>query len=298
VVENTIGVPFQLGGPAVAANPQDKWLLAMDNRLLVVTDDGRVFVHEVVENTIGVPFQLGGPAVAANPQDRWLLAMDNRLLVVTGIPVSRWNHSYTFLAVAPLSQVGSKDRWRYFAGLKENGQPDWQGSEASAQPLPPSDPLQNGNGYHQCLGYFSVRFIAGWNKWAMLYTCSNIAESGYNPDNGERGIYLRTAATPWGPWSTPQRIFNPDQAYCRFMHDQRGDKSDYCSGKGTNPAEESVRDLSTVVTKRAWGGEYAPILLPSRYAKVGPDRTILYFLMATWNPYQVVLMRTEVTPKP
>jgi hypothetical protein len=295
---NTVGVPFRLGGPKVAANPQDKSLLVMGNRLLVVTKDGRVFTHEVIGNTVGVPFRLGGPMVAANPQDKWLLVMGNRLLVVTGIPVSRWNHSYPFLAVAPLSSVKLKDSWRYFAGLKENGQPDWQESEALAQPLPPSDPLLDGKGYHQCLGYFSVRFIAGWRKWAMMYTCNNNAEEGYNIANGERGIYLRTAATPWGPWSTPQRIFNPDEAYCYFMHDQRGDESDYCNGKGTNPAEESVRDTRTPVTKRGAGGEYAPILLPSRYAKVGPDRTTLYFLVATWNPYQVVLMRTEVSPSP
>jgi hypothetical protein len=198
ITGTTIGVPFQLGGPKVAANPQDKWLLAMGARLLVITKSGDVFVHEVSDTTIGVPFQLGGPDVAANPQDKWLLAMGNRLLVVTGIPVSQWNHSHPFLAVAPLSWVGLRDSWRYFAGLKADGQPDWQASEALAQPLPPSEPSPDGRGYHQCLGYFSVRFIAGWRKWAIVYTCNNDASAGYNIDNGKRGIYLRTAATPWG----------------------------------------------------------------------------------------------------
>src|SRR5262249_26051226 len=66
VTGNTVGVPFQLDGPKVAANPQDKWLLVMGNRLLVVTKDGRVFVHQVTGNTVGVPFQLDGPKVAAN----------------------------------------------------------------------------------------------------------------------------------------------------------------------------------------------------------------------------------------
>ena len=51
-------------------------------------------------------------------------------------------------------------------------------------------------------------------------------------------------------------------------------------------------------TKRGWGGEYAPILLPSRYAKVSTNEATLYFLMSTWNPYQVMLMKTQVTRRP
>ena len=76
-----------------------------------------------------------------------------------------------------------------------------------------------------------------------------------------------------------------------------------CNNKnGVNPAEESVRDIVGWVkgtkTKRAWGAEYAPILLPSRYAKVSATQATLYFLLSTWNPYQVVLMRTQVTSVP
>jgi hypothetical protein len=40
------------------------------------------------------------------------------------------------------------------------------------------------------------------------------------------------------------------------------------------------------------------LLLPSRYAKVKRDQTSLYFLMSTWNPYQVVLMRTQLRVSP
>ena len=83
VAGNSIGVPFQLGGPKVAANPQDKWVLVVGNRILVVTKDSSVFAHDVAGNSIGVPFQLGGPKVAANPQDKWVLVMGNRILVVT-----------------------------------------------------------------------------------------------------------------------------------------------------------------------------------------------------------------------
>jgi hypothetical protein len=61
-----------------------------------------------------------------------------------------------------------------------------------------------------------------------------------------------------------------------------------------DPGEESVRNTEATPTTRAVGGEYAPILLPSRYARVTAEESTLYFLMGTWNPYQVVLMRMHV----
>jgi hypothetical protein len=42
-----------------------------------------------------------------------------------------------------------------------------------------------------------------------------------------------------------------------------------------------------------WGGEYDSFLIPS-YTRVSGNETRLYFVMSTWNPYQVVLMRTSV----
>ena len=35
-------------GSGVAANPQDKWVLTMGNRILVIVNDGRVFAHDIV----------------------------------------------------------------------------------------------------------------------------------------------------------------------------------------------------------------------------------------------------------
>jgi RecB family endonuclease NucS len=334
---NSIGVPFQLSGPRVAANPQDKWVLVMGNRILVVTQDGSVFAHEVSGNSIGVPFQLSGPRVAANPQDKWLLARNNGVLVITietvskekfqwpvpvmteansipGLPselsdrvVLIWGsgrdaehhfrHGYPYLAVAPLAAVSSMQTWRYYAGLDAQGKPRWDGSESAAQPLPPfgspvieRDP-RFGPGYHKCVGEFSVRFIDAWRKWVMMYACGS--GGAYNSNN-LRGIHLRTADAPWGPWSPPFRVFDPGQGYCQFIHAQ--DPSS-CKPGDLNPFEAAVRD-AVDPAKLAYGGEYAPFLLPSRYVQVDGDTTTLYFTMSTWNPYQVVLMKTEVSPTP
>jgi hypothetical protein len=44
-----------------------------------------------------------------------------------------------------------------------------------------------------------------------------------------------------------------------------------------------------------WGGEYGPYQI-AHMAKGSPKEvTQLYFVMSTWNPYQVVLMTTRLS---
>jgi hypothetical protein len=250
----------------------------------VVTDAGTV---------IGIPSHLTGRVV---------------LIWGTGREVyAQFRHSYPYLAVAPLHTVESMDSWRYYEAIGADGKPVWGDQEPKAQPLPPfGQPsaryriwnwltgrsfLPREPPYHKCLGEFSVGYIPEWQKWVMLYACSDDEKKGYNEAN-TRGIHLRTADAPWGPWSPPQRAFDPEEGYCRFMHHQ--DKSP-CT---PNPGDKGVVDTDFVDTdtgKLQYGGEYAPFLIP-RYTKVDRHQTVLYFVMSTWNPYQSVLMRTRVSP--
>ena len=56
--------------------------LVIGTRLVVVTEDGRAFAHEIGGNTIGISRQLDGPTVAGNPSDRWMVTMGQRILVI------------------------------------------------------------------------------------------------------------------------------------------------------------------------------------------------------------------------
>ena len=103
---------------------------------------------------------------------------------------------------------------------------------------------------------------------------------------------MRTATLPWGPWSAPDRIFDPSvpDGYCSFVYWPPEYWPPPCTS-GLNPFEEEKRHG----LNREVGGEYAPFLLPSRYAKPAPNgQTSIYYLMSTTNPYQVVLMRSDV----
>jgi len=318
-----VAVPIQLSGPPVAANPQDKWVVVASNTILVITADGKVFAHDVSGNVISAAIQLSGPPVAANPQDKWVLGTLRTILVIT-TDGRIFVHSVGSTSVGPATQMAgppvasnlqdkhvllmgsgivrilviTRQPWRFYAGQDAAGNPVWSNEEAAAQPLLPFGSPEFGEGFHQTFGYFSARFIAPWRKWAMLYTSNCDPSAGYNPANGPRGVYFRTADLPWGPWSAPEQIFDPGTGYCAFMHDRDADTGSQCVGRGLNPLEESVRDYDPDrggPNKRAWGGEYAPLLLPSRYAKVEAVGVTLYFLMSTWNPYQVVLMKTVIS---
>ena len=206
-----------------------------------------------------------------------------------------FHRSYPYLMAAPLAKLRKPSTWRYFSGVETTTRAVlWTDLEAGARAVEPFGTTEGliknlGDHYHECLGYFTVRRIEAWHKWVMLYACGSDTNAGYNPRNGGRGIFIRKADTPWGPWSAPQLLFDPAAGYCHFIHSLNP-----CPADAPNPVEEAVRKTFTNPSTRGTGGEYAPILLPSRYQRGTADNGTLYFLMGTWNPYQVVLMRTQV----
>jgi hypothetical protein len=324
----------ELGGragaaaPRVGANPDDRWVLVVGDQILVITDKGKVFGHRLDGDVIhaGVELTRSEQNITGGDRDRWVLGMGNDIVIVTGDghvvtyavttssivgpsfipglqrvaanPEDRW-----VLGVGSLDQGGRllvlpyyASGWRYFAGTGQLARPQWTNEERLAQPLAqlgapsPGSNIAPAN-YHKCLGYFSVRYLEAAGKWAMLYTCGN-DEKHHRPLRTEvRGVFLRTATLPWGPWSAPQRIFDPaNGGYCQFMHLPGGP----CSS-GTNPYESEKGKIENGKFVREVAGEYAPFLLPARFAKVGAGgQADLYYLMSTWNPYQVVLMKTRV----
>lgn len=173
-----------------------------------------------------------------------------------------YRRSNPFLAHVPLGSVEDRGAWRYLAGIDgESGQPRWSNQEADAVPL-----------FQQpCIGELSAAWNRFLQQWLMLYHCA-----------GEpRGINFRVAGLPWAPWSETQVLFDPwdDGGYCRFIHVSWDFRN--CDSVGGQGRE------------RVWGGEYAPYLI-DRFTTGDESSTMIYYLMSTWNPYQVVLMRSRL----
>ena len=182
------------------------------------------------------------------------------------VPSGKYRKSNVYLAFQPSAEITSRSSLRYWAGLDRAGQPIWDTREGAAKFL-----------FDQpCVGEFSVSYNRFIGKWIMLYNCDM-------PDR--RGINLRTADQPWGPWSAPQVIFHPwdDHGYCYFMH--------------TSWAFRNCDQLQEARLENTWGGEYGPYQF-SDFATGDASTTTIYYTMSTWNPYTVVLMKATLRTGP
>ena len=169
------------------------------------------------------------------------------------------------LACIPSEQIEKREVLRYFAGLDQEEVPRWSNSESAGAAL----------FHHDRLGEFSVAWVEPTKCWVMLYNTP-----------APRGIMMRTALNPWGPYSEGQIILDPwkDKAYGTYMHVS-------WRYKNQDTFHDSGREL-------VWGGEYAPYII-SRFTTGDSARCLIYYTMSTWNPYQVILVRSEIgAPQP
>jgi hypothetical protein len=178
-----------------------------------------------------------------------------------------YRKSDAYLSVVPVAQFETGKGTRYFTGLDSSGAPIWSENESDAKPI-----VVNGS-----LGDLSVTWCKDLNFWLMTYDRRA-------PTNGIAFSYSRT---PWGPWSEPQVIFNAvrDGAAGKFIHIPNSNPPDGLAGpvigkEVTDP--EAVR-----------GGNYAPYVM-ERWTKVQNSELDIYYVLSTWNPYVVVLMKSRL----
>lgn len=164
-----------------------------------------------------------------------------------------YRKSSVFLAKVAAAELANRSAWRYW--------PDLVPDESRARPIVVSD----------CLGEISVRRLPS----GILAMTMNAALP--------RGIHLRTALQPTGPWSDPVLLFDPsrDAGYGRTMH-QRNAAVGYDDGLAEPGREDQ------------WGGEYGPYLVPEWSRSPAPGVDELVYTLSTWNPYGVLLVRSTV----
>lgn len=198
------------------------------------------------------------PTVVENAEIPGLPDVTGKGILLFGSGAYRQSDPY--LAYLPMENVEDPQALRYFIGLDENGIPRWSDKETEASALFAAG----------CIGEISAAWNPFIRKWLMLYNCHG------------RGIVFRTADLPWGPWSKPRVLFNPwrDEGYCHFIHASW--LSRWC---------DFVNDFGRGFTS---GGVYGPYMIPGFFK--GDDKTTtIYYVMSTWNPYQVVLMRSVLS---
>ncbi len=180
-----------------------------------------------------------------------------------------YRQSDVYLATVPVSSFETGTGTQYFAGLTA-GQPTWTNQEQAAVPV-----VLDGT-----VGNVSVTYASSLGLWLMTYDSRAPLT---------KGIVFRYASAPWGPWSDAQVIFDPkrDDALGHFIHDPSIVPDDGLDGPtiGGNDPHTTA------------GGDYAPYVL-ERFTRVDGSKLTIYYVMSTWNPYTVVLMRSQFTISP
>jgi hypothetical protein len=124
------------------------------------------------------------------------------------------------------------------------------------------------------ISQISVTWLAGPQKWLFLYT---------NADTNlpHESIVARIGTTPWD-WSDEIPLFNPDRegAWGKYMH---------------MPGADNLYTLPPGASDSLTGYAYSPFCL-NRYTSWNATTKVLtiYYLMATFVPYQVMLMTSQI----
>jgi hypothetical protein len=188
---------------------------------------------------------------------------------------------------------------RYFTGLTDSIA-TWSSVETDAVPIVRDDPhAEIGIGPVQSpwpndtptIGNVSVLWSPALNLWLMTFDGGRQAPSAKQTS----GVYFSYALAPWGPWFTPQHIFNATDDHALGAYIRQWNSA---TMTGSGPAGPTIGDQAKNDPDTTAGGNYAPYILAPFLHVVG-DTLILDYTLSTWNPYTIVRMRSKflVTPK-
>jgi hypothetical protein len=210
--------------------------------------------------------------------------------------VARYRASIPYLALAPRKSFGDVTTWSYYGGSGPSGPvwltyQQWQAGQQNGHWAPPqgaelySNSLNPGSptGDERCVGEHSVTWNAELGVWLMLYTCGGLQ------------VEARTAPEPWGPWSGPTMLLSAIQnpgLYCTLFWNPAG-----CPGLMSAGAQGLPVQLQ-------FGYFYAPYVMTRFNQAATPQAPApakaasIYWLLSTWDPYQVTVMHStlQLTP--
>jgi hypothetical protein len=179
-----------------------------------------------------------------------------------------YRQSDAFLSIIPVATFESGEGTRYFAGMDAAGAPKWSDKESDSVAI-----VKDGT-----MGDISVTWSKDLNLWLMTY------DSRLKPPPTIQFSYSRT---PWGPWEKPQTVYDPmrEDGYGEFIHDARAKPDDGLEGPEIGQAQKDPQGTN--------GATYAPYVV-ERWTKLQGSELDIYYVLSTWNPYVVVLMKSRL----
>ena len=266
-------VIFATDNPVYPPGPT-KGNLGRSTRTVVASsdDDGQTF-HYLYDFSKGPDAHFIDTAIAA--------AADGYLYFWGAQGGDNYRKSAAYLARKPVGSMGTLDPIQYLKAVNADGSPVFSASESDAMPLFHDT---DGSTQADCMGEHGVEYNSYIKQWMMLYNCQDETTANLH------GVYMRLAAQPWGPWSSPQTIFSParDGGLCSFIHRA-------VTAQNPTPCDR----LSGQARQDEQGGDYGPYFL-SRMTTgdASAGTTTFYYTLSTWNPYVEVIMKSTVKVGP
>lgn len=214
-----------------------------------------------------------------------------------------------YLLWAPMPEPDSNMRFawqpQYFTGLDADGQPLFSTHDIEAQPLDldAQTPGHQPEETQDFVGQMSVSWLPSLQRWVMIYG-GDAAPMFFNAifradlakarRNADGSLYIRFAEQPWGPWTRPQQLLaagdsnpkaEPTGQYAPgglLAHNN-------CRGQHCAHYDPAYR----IDPSNNNGVLYAPSIIDP-WTTTRPDGIDLYWFVSTWNPYQVILMKTTL----
>jgi hypothetical protein len=193
---------------------------------------------------------------------------------------------------------------RYFAGM-DGGRPTFSSSQRDAIALDIAGVPEAQAEPNDVVDRTAVSYLPSLRTWVMLYGGDFAPPilslfAGPNWPRVQRhptgAIHARFAEHPWGPWSAPVPAL------------EAGDSALSPPAAGSEYAPRGMlhhsgcRDLECISGERTpshadtpYGFLYAPNIFDEWTVAHDADHSVdLYWNVSTWNPYQVVLLRTRI----
>jgi hypothetical protein len=200
------------------------------------------------------------------------------------------DQSYVYLARIQTANIATKKGIEYWNGKS------FAGSQAKAAPLFKDHPAA-------CMAQLGIQYNPYLGEWIMLYRCKETTA----PANHPNGIYMRTAPNPWGPWSSPTTIFDPDpdrsaeSGYCYFIYSTQTFDTSNLDGSPKCPPTSPNGTLAGA-TKHV-GSYYGPYFVANwTTGTIGTPTqrasTTIYYTLDTFDPYGQLIMRSTILGPP
>ena len=209
---------------------------------------------------------------------------------------------YFMVADMPTVTANGDPTWapRYFSGLDRRGMPRFSTSQADAQPLDLSGGQRDPHESFDIVDQMTVSWVPALGKWVMIYggDLDPFISELYNPGaahDPDGAIQIRFAEQPWGPWSKPQPLLKGGNPYAEVPAAQYAAGGllfhPACVGESCVPGDPPDSQTRGI---EPWGRLYGPNIVDC-WTESRSNQVDLYWNVSTWNPYQVVLMKSRIT---